>query len=107
MAQREMEGSQRGCLKLDIAVDVKTKKNASALAKALPSWKKCAGELQALGYEKWNEQHEYGKRRAVEGVFSFVKRIFGENVRVQSQTPAVREVKRKFLIYNMLQDMGI
>ncbi len=63
--------------------------------------------------EKWKtrrtkqrkERQGYGKRWAVEGVFSSVKRIFGESVRAHTQISAFQEVKRKFLIYNMLMNL--
>jgi len=34
--------------------------------------------LKELGYDEWKKKHGYGKRWAVEGTFSAVKRIFGE-----------------------------
>ncbi len=84
---------------------IKIRKNANPRARGSPYRKKCVRELKEIGYEKWKEQHDYGKRWAVEGVFSSVKRIFGESVTAQGQNSAIQEVKRKFLMYNMLLDM--
>lgn len=84
---------------------IKIRKNASTRAKGSPYRKNCVREVKTLGYEKWKEKHGYGKRWAVEGVFSSVKRIFGETVRAHGQRTAIQEVKRKFLIYNMLLDV--
>ena len=81
---------------------IKIRKNASTLARGSPYRKKCVREIKDIGYEEWKEMHDYGKRWAVEGVFSSVKRIFGESVRAHSQYSAFQEAKRKFLIYNML-----
>jgi len=88
-----------------IEAGIKIRKNASTLARGSPHRKNCVREVKTLGYEKWKEKHEYGKRWAVEGVFSSVKRIFGETVRAHGQTSAIQEVKGKFLIYNMLLDV--
>ena len=59
-------------------------------------------ERQKLGYEKWAKKHEYGKRWASEGLFSGVKRIFGETVRATTVDGMIQEVKMKFLLYNLL-----
>jgi hypothetical protein len=81
---------------------IKIRKNANQRARGSPYRKKCVRELKEMGYERWKEKHDYGKRWAVEGVFSSVKRIFGESVRAHSQISAIQEAKRKFMIYNML-----
>jgi len=54
------------------------------------------------GYDKWKEKHGYGQRWASEGVFSAVKRCFGETVRATTPEGMFKEVERKFLFYNML-----
>ncbi|KXB05748.1 hypothetical protein AKJ49_00170 [candidate division MSBL1 archaeon SCGC-AAA382A03] len=62
-------------------------------------------EFQKQGYEEWKGDHDYGKRWAVEGFFSAVKRCFGETVRAASPEGMVREVKRKFALYNWAAKM--
>ncbi|KXA89641.1 hypothetical protein AKJ62_02655 [candidate division MSBL1 archaeon SCGC-AAA259D14] len=59
-------------------------------------------QYQKQGYEKWKEKHGYGKRWSVEGFFSAVKRCFGETVRAASPQGMIREVKRKFTLYNLV-----
>ncbi len=63
---------------------------------------KAAKQFHDLGYEEWKEEHEYGKRWSVEGFFSAVKRCFGEKVRANSSEGMVKEVKRKFMLYNLV-----
>ncbi len=55
-----------------------------------------------MGYKAWKQMHQYGRRWAAEGLFSSVKRIFGETVRASSPDGMVSEVKRVFIFYNIL-----
>jgi hypothetical protein len=55
-----------------------------------------------MGYNGWRQMHQYGRRWAVEGLFSSIKRIFGETVRASSTEEMVSEVKRSFILYNIL-----
>jgi len=59
-----------------------------------------------LGYRAWADENKYSKRCAVEGVFSSVKRILGENVRASSIDGMPREVRMKFLFYQMIVNFG-
>jgi hypothetical protein len=54
------------------------------------------------GYRGWKQKHQYGRRWAVEGYFSSVKRIFGETVRASSIGGMISETKRLFILYNMI-----
>ncbi len=54
------------------------------------------------GYKGWKQKHQYGRRWAVEGYFSSVKRIFGETVRASSIRGMISEIKRLFILYNMI-----
>lgn len=54
------------------------------------------------GYKGWKQKHQYGRRWAVEGCFSSVKRIFGETVRASSVIGMISETKRLFTLYNMI-----
>lgn len=78
---------------------IKIRKNARG---GLSPRGKAAREFKKLGYEEWKKKHEYGKRWAAEGFFSSVKRCFGETVRAASPGGMVREVKRKFTLYNFI-----
>jgi hypothetical protein len=59
-------------------------------------------EFKKMGYKGWKQMHQYGRRWAVEGFFSSIKRIFGETVRASSPEGMVSEVKRSFILYNIL-----
>jgi len=59
-------------------------------------------EYKKNGYKGWKQMHQYGRRWAVEGFFSSIKRIFGETVRASSPEGMVNEIKRAFILYNIL-----
>jgi len=59
-------------------------------------------EYKRMGYKGWKQMHQYGRRWAVEGLFSSIKRIFGEIVRASSTEGMVSEVKRAFILYNII-----
>jgi hypothetical protein len=59
-------------------------------------------EYQKMGYKGWWQMHQYGRRWAVEGLFSSIKRIFGEAARTASPEGMISEVKRAFILYNIL-----
>jgi len=82
---------------------IKIRKNASRRGLSERSF--AVREFQKLGYEEWKKKHQYGKRWAVEGVFSAVKRCFGETVRATSIEGMMLEVRRKFILYNMLLNL--
>ncbi len=54
-------------------------------------------EFKKMGYKGWKQMHQYGRRWAVEGFFSSIKRIFGETVRASSPEGMVAEIKRAFM----------
>lgn len=56
------------------------------------------------GYKKWAKEKEYGIRwLGTEGIFSAVKRKFGENVRSTKIENMLKEAKRKFWAYDLIQ----
>lgn len=59
-------------------------------------------EFKKNGYKGWKQMHQYGRRWAVEGFFSSVKRIFGETVRASSTDGMVSEIQRAFVLYNII-----
>ena len=81
------------------------KKNASTRSYGSPYRAKCVRELRDKGYNKWKGDTGYGKRWIVEYIFSAVKRISGEYVKVTSMKGMWYEVKMKFIFYNMLLNM--
>jgi hypothetical protein len=63
--------------------------------------------LNEFGYEKWAKTLNYGKRwTATEGIFSAIKRIFGEQLRAKSENGMVQEAKMKVWAYKVLKRYG-
>ncbi len=62
-------------------------------------------DFKELGYQKWKKKHRYGKRWIVEGVFSAIKRCFGETLRASSINGMIKEVARKFMFYDILPSL--
>jgi hypothetical protein len=82
---------------------IKTRENAATRSRGSPYRAECVREKRKSGgYRPWMEKTGYGKRWKVEGVFSAVKRIFGESVRSSSREGMMREAMMKFQCYNML-----
>lgn len=57
-----------------------------------------------LGYDEWAKKRQYGQRWVgTEGIFSAVKRKFGERVRAKIEENMIREAKRKFWAYEKIR----
>lgn len=57
------------------------------------------------GYRKWARERHYGLRwNGTEGIFSAVKRKFGEQTRSTNIENAMNEVKRKFWAYDEMKE---
>ena len=64
-------------------------------------------ERNGLGYGLWAREHGYGYRwSATEGIFSAVKRIFGEQIHARSEIGMVQEAKIKFWAYQRIKRYG-
>lgn len=85
---------------------IKIRENAATKSGGSPYRAECSREKQKLGYRAWADKNNYGKRWAVEGVFSSVKRIFGETTHASSITGMIREVWMKFQFYQMIVNYG-
>ena len=82
---------------------IKIRKNASTKARDSLLRKKNVIEYKKLGHKEWVKQKGYGLRwLATEGIFSAVKRIFGEFVSSKKIRNMYNEVKIKFWAYNKL-----
>lgn len=67
--------------------------------------KKLVEELESKGYKEWAKEKEYGMRWVgTEGIFSAVKRKFGENVRSRKVENMLKEAKRKFWAYDVIKE---
>lgn len=64
-------------------------------------------ERNAVGYDEWARRHDYGKRwPATEGIFSAVKRIFGEHLAAKSEIGLIQEAKSKVWAYSVIKRYG-
>jgi hypothetical protein len=64
-------------------------------------------ERNTFGYTLWAREHEYGPRwPATEGIFSAVKRIFGEQIYAKTEKGMIQEAKIKFWAYQKLKRYG-
>ena len=81
---------------------IKIRSNAITKARGSPARARAVRELKDLGYQSWKEKYNYGQRRAVESVFSAVKRISGENVMATKTENMMQEVVLKFAFYNLI-----
>ena len=60
-------------------------------------------KYQKMGYKGWRQMHHYGRRWAVEGLISSIKRIFGETVRAASPEGMILRLKKhSFCIIHLL-----
>ena len=86
----------------NIELVIKIRINSSTRSRGSPSRAKIVREYRKLGYERWKDKYRYGHRWSAESFFSGVKRVFGETCRSKSKDALFREVKMKFIFYNML-----
>jgi len=64
-------------------------------------------ERNQLGYDIWSREHTYGHRwPATEGIFSAVKRIFGEQIHARTELGMIQEAKIKFWAYQKIKRYG-
>ncbi len=85
---------------------IKTRENAATCSRGSPYRAECVRKKRKSGgYRSWADETGYGRRWMVEGVYSAVKRIFGESVRSSSREGMFREAMMKFQCYNMLVGM--
>jgi len=81
---------------------IKLRANTSTKARGSPLRAIHAREYLKMGYKSWKTKYDYGKRWAVEGTFSLVKRITGESVSATKREFMLHEVGLKFKFANIL-----
>ena len=84
---------------------IKIRKNAKLSDDGKGSWKRNQEILKYRkeGYKNWAKKKQYGRRwTGTEGLFSAIKRIFGENTRSRRKENQLHEVKRKFWAYDKM-----
>jgi hypothetical protein len=68
---------------------------------------KNTSERNDLGFDLWSREHGYGHRwPATEGIFSAVKRIFGEQIHARTERGIIQEAKIKFWGYQRMKRYG-
>ena len=64
-------------------------------------------ERNEVGYQEWARRHMYGMRwPATEGIFSALKRIFGEQLRARSEVGLLQEASSKLWMYHTMKIYG-
>jgi hypothetical protein len=86
----------------NIVPAIKIRANTSTKARGSPLRANHAREYLKMGYKSWKKKYDYGKRWAVEGIFSLVKRITGESVSATKPELMLHEVALKFKFANIL-----
>ena len=83
---------------------IKIGKDANPEAKG--SWRRSieVKKYLKMGYKKWAKKNNYGRRwTGTEGIFSAVKKIYGERVRAHKISNMCLEAKRKFWAYQVIK----
>lgn len=92
------------CKRLKIDPVIKIRSNAAEKSDGSFTRKKCVQEYKKLGYDKWAEEKEYGLRwPCTEGIYSAVKRMFGEYVTSHKKENMYHEAKLKFWSYSQVK----
>lgn len=90
----------------NILSGIKTRADAATYSTGSPYRAECVRDRIRLGgYRMWSWITTYGMRWKIEGNFSGIKRIFGEEVRATSREGMFREIRMKVNAYNMLMAM--
>lgn len=94
------------CDQHNIEPIIKIRENAVVDPGGGGSWKR-GREVEFYrkwGYKEWAKKKHYGRRwTGTEGIFSAVKRIFGERVRSKKIQNMCKEAKRRFWAYAVLR----
>jgi len=86
---------------------IKIRNNASLNAKGSLRRAREVKNYKNKGYKQWAKKKKYGQRwTGTEGIFSAVKRKFGEGVRSRKKENMFKEVKRKFWVYENMKNYG-
>lgn len=85
---------------------IKIRENASTKARGSMARKKEVIGYKKLGYEKWAKDKGYGMRwPCTEGIFSGMKRIFGEALHAANKRNIYQEARLKLWSYNQLKNL--
>ena len=87
-------------------IDPKIKIRENAIQDPNGSWRrnKEVEKYKKMGYKKWAKKKGYGRRwTGTEGIFSAVKRIFGDRVRSKKIENMCKEASRRFVAYQVMK----
>ena len=87
-------------------INPKIKIRESAIINSENSWKRNieVKKYLKMGYKQWAKKNNYGRRwTGTEGIFSAVKKIYGERVRAHRVDNMCLEAKRKFWAYQVIK----
>jgi len=85
---------------LKIEPAIKTRRDASARSCGCPLRREEVLLVRSVGYDRWREMKEYGRRWMVEVVFSSFKRVLGEALRSRRFVSQKAEASLKVMLYN-------
>jgi hypothetical protein len=89
-----------------LGIEPAIKPRADASGKGLGPRAREVQVYQSMGYKRWAKEKGYGMRwPATEGIFSGVKRIFGEGVQSHKKRNMYKEARLKFWAYQQLRDL--
>ena len=93
--------------KYGILSAIKIRENASDKADGSMRRAREVEEYKKLGYKKWAKKNRYGSRwPATEGIFSAVKRMFGEQLAATSEIGMIQEAAIKVWTYQKIKRYG-
>ena len=91
---------------LGIEPVIKIRENASIKARGSIVRKKEVIEYKKVGDKKWAQEKCYGERwLCTEGIFSAIKRIFGETLHASKTSNIYHEARLKLWSYNQLKSL--
>ena len=79
---------------------IRVRKNASTRARGCVARANVVRDVQSLGEKQWKKKKRYGKRWAVERVYSMFKHFFGEYVCSRNLEHICTEIRQKCVILN-------
>jgi len=86
---------------------IKIRKNASTCCRGSKRRREEIREYRKLGYDRWSAEKRYGMRWvATEGIFSAVKRKFGEKTVSRTKNGLIAEAIQRFWSYDLLREYG-
>ena len=85
---------------LNIEPAINIRKNASIKTKGCPLRRDEVLLIKKLGYDRWRQLKDTGKRWIAEIVFSSIKRVFGEDLLSKKFKAQKVEAGLKVMLYN-------